>query len=1171
MLLYAHRRYHVVIVASLLAAGLVGRSADGVFADQLLGQKLYVAPGGNDSWTGTLPEPNREETDGPLATLPAAQRALQRLNAQGHPGVRITVLVREGVYELTEPLIFGAKDSGTAEAPVVLQAWPGEKPRLVGALPVSRFRPHTGKVLRCDLAGSELEGVVFRQLFLGTRRMVMARYPNVDPKDAHFGRWAHVVAPTSEGVKDSFRCTSDMIKDWTNVRYGEVCIHPAYGWAWNICPIKSTGRQPDVITLARPTSYELRVGDRYFVQNLLQELDAPSEWYLDREANTLYFWPPEDLDGQEVRAPVTQTLIVMEGTRHVTVRGFVLEACEGDAVRFSDSQDCRVAACTIRNCGGWAVNILSGQRCAAVGNDIYDTGAGGIRLLGGDRRTLARGDNCATNNYIHHVAAFRRTYHGGLLINGVGNTASHNLVHDCYHQGIGLGGNDNVVEYNIVHHTNLGSEDTGGLYMSSRDYTARGNLIRHNVFHHLGGFGKANSWRPVSNGRVKFEYPHFTWGIYLDAPETGVRVFGNVLYSVPVCGLFNHSGKDNTWENNIVVDAPAFRAGVWGRGELFETSWSHLRRARKEGYLDRYLAKYPELARYDENEPRANTMFNCRFIRNIVYYTKDGGRWLRERQRRDWDNGQLVWTYRGHRDDFSLFEFDWNTVYAPPGIEPKFDLMLTPGSRQLLDWAGWKKTGQDEHSILANPLFVDPAAHDYRLRPDSPALKLGFKPIPFDKIGPQADELRASWPIVEAPGAAALGDFTTERYFELPGYKPVPAKELVPRVGIPRVQAKLAAGQPLTIACFSGGSHAQGGWFKAFVDSWRRRYPKSKITGVSAGIHGGARGSKFSVYRFEHEVLRHRPDLIFIDFAADDTETDAEGIWSAVEGMVRQAWQADPTIDLVFVYSFRLGFEKDYENGMCPTSVSAYEKLAEHYGIPAINVGFGLTKLAQKGELRLRSPASGEKPAGNQPVFSANGVNTSPAAWQICARIIAEGCERLQNGRLVETKQSRGKALAQPFWAGAMTRARQIPITKAMLSGNWQSREPGAFRPHFEQIWFTNQPGATLTFRFKGTAASIFDLIGPDTGQVKITIDGKEAGVRHQVDPWCFYQRLSSLNIAGGLDDTMHTVTIELLAEPPDRSRPIAEAKRLQRYREEDFEGIALRFGWIRIRGEPAD
>ena len=1132
------------------------------------GAALHVATHGSDAWSGRLAAPNAARTDGPFATLTRAQQEVRKLRRAGRLARGVSVLVHGGTYVLTEPFTLGEEDSGTAEAPVVYRAAGSEEVVLTGSLAVSSFRPSRGGILQAGLKDTKLEGVAFRQLFFRGKRMVMARYPNVDAKDPHFGTWAHVVAPVRGHVKSRFRCTDDVVKAWTKVQHAQVCIHPAYGWGWNIIPIKSAHRDNATITLARNTSYDIHVGDRYFVQNLIEELDAQGEWHLDRDTATLRFWPPAAIREGDVRVPVTKTVVAMKGASHVSVEGFTIEACDGDAVRIADCESCRVARCTIRNCGGWGVAIAGGHRSGAVGNDIYATGSGGIVLSGGDRKTLARGDNVATNNYIHHVAAIHRTYRGGLLVRGVGNTASHNLIHDCYHQGIGLGGNDNTIEFNIVHHTNLGSEDTGGLYMSSRNYLSRGNVIRHNVFHHVGGFGKANSWRPVTNGRVKFQYPQFTWGIYLDAPETGCHVYGNVLYSVPICGLFNHSGKDNTWENNIIVDAPGFRASVWGRRKLFNTSWSHVRKAREEGYLDAYLQHYPDLRRYDEKETRPNTMFNCRFVRNILYYTPDGGNWLRTRNRTAWDGGQLVWTYRGHKDDFPEFAFDHNLVYTPPGIDAKFELTLLPGPRRLLSWDEWRATGKDPHSVFADPLFVDPASHDYRLRPDSPALKLGFKPIPFDRIGPYQDALRASWPIVEAPGAAALGDFTTERYFQLPGHKPVKAQELAPRGGLPRLRRKLAARQPVTIACFAGGNHAQGGWFQAFLDGLRKRHPGVEIRGVLAAIHGGARGSGFSVYRFRHEVLRHKPDLVFVDFAADDHEAGTERIWAAAEGVVRQAWRADPTIDLAFVYAFRVGYEKDYAKGLCPGAATAYERLADHYAIPSIDMGHRIAAMARAGTLVVRATADEAKKLAGKPVFTHDGIYTTSAAFGLYARIVGENLAKLIADAAAKPARSRADALAQPFGPEHLERARQIPITKTMLSGKWESREPGAFAQHFERIWFTNTPGAKLTFRFKGTDASIFHLIGPDTGRARVTIDGEDAGERQQVDRWCHFQRLSALPVASRLDDTEHTVTVELLPDPPDRSQPIAEAKRLGKFKAQDFQGVALRFGWIRAIGE---
>ena len=1137
---------------------------------------LFVSPNGNDAWSGRTATRVADGSDGPFATLTKARDELRRLKASGLLKDGATVFVRGGTYELHETLTFGPEDSGTAQSPVVYRAYESEKPVLVGARRITGFKPWKGKILRADLTGSPFERVAFRQLFFRGERMQMARYPNVDDSDPHFGAWTHVLAVDGPGVRDHFTCTDDVIKDWTKVTQAEVCIHPSYGWAWNIVPIKAANVEENRIALARNVSYELRIGDRYFVRNLLEELDAPSEWYLDRDSSTLYFQPP-DGSGQgnditdDVWAPVIRTVVAMKDASYVTLRGFTIEACDGDAVQIRDCEGCTISRSVIRNCGAWGVSVRGGHHSGASGNDIYATGSGGISLDGGDLKTLERGDNFATNNYIHHIAEFQRTYNTGVNVRGVGNTASHNLIHDCYHQGILMGGCDNTAEYNIVHHTNLGSEDTGGLYMSSRNYLSRGNVIRHNIFHHVGGFGKANSWTPAQNGRVKFEYPHFTWGVYLDAPETGVLVYGNLFYSVPVCAMFNHSGKDNTWENNIVVDCPGFRASVWGRGELFETSWNHVRKAKKEGYWNRYLERYPELRRYDENEPRANTMFNCKFARNIVYYTETGGKWMRERNKSAWENGQLVWTYRGHRDDFPEFAFDHNCVWAPEGIDAKFELTLTPEARKLLSWKDWKATGKDEHSIFADPLFVDPANRDYRLRPESPALKLGFKQIPFDKIGPYKDDLRASWPIVEAPGAAALGDFTTERFFQLPGYEPVKAAEFAARGGIPNLAAKLKAKKPVTIVCFAGGSHAQGGWFGAFIGDLRKRHPGVDIRSILADIHGGARGSHFSLYRFRHEVLRHNPDLVFVDFASDDAETNRERIWPVVEGVIRQARSADPRTDLVFVYAFKAGMESAYAEGLCPSAVSAYENLADHYGIASINMGCRIAKMAGEGKLVVRATQEEAKQLGGKPVFTHDGIYASAAAKQLYANIISDRFDELLRNAGDKPVSTPARVLPKPLRADHLERARQIPITDSMLTGDWKRRDPGSLGNHFETLWFTDAPGSKLTFRFRGTAVSLFDVMGPDTGRVRITIDGEDRGVREQVDRWSYYQRISSLQIASGLEDKTHTVSIELLPDPPDRSAPIDEAKKLGRYTPEAFQGVTLRIGWIRVVGESVE
>jgi hypothetical protein len=1053
---------------------------------------------------------------------------------------------------------------------------------LSGALPVSGFKPWKGQIVVAELKGTPLEKVAFRQVFFRGERQVMARYPNLDPQDPHFGQWAYVLATdpapaTNRSVsdnipqaKDHFTATGDVIKPtWEKITQAEVAIHPAYGWAWNILPLQSVDKETDTVWLGRPASYGLMIGDRYFVQNLLAELDAPGEWYLDRDEAKLYFWPPADLTTGEVSVPLAESLVVAEGADGVTVRGLTLENCGGTAVTLKNCAGSLVAGCTIRNPGLWGVTIVGGRNTGAAGNDISATGAGGVSINSGDRQTLTRGDCYADNNYIHHIAAFQRTYNTGVNLSGVGNRASHNLIHDCYHQAILIGGNDQVAEYNLIHHTNLGSEDTGGLYMSSRDFTQRGTVIRYNVFHHVGGFGKNNSSSPVRNGQVEFHYPGFTWGIYLDAPEVGCTVFGNVLYSVPVCGLFNHEGRDNHWENNIIIDAPAFQASSGGYPDLDEQSYSTLKTLREKGGYEAYLRHYPELATYTDDKATHHTCAPGTFARNIIYYTADGGKMMRERNRASWGTGQLVWTFNGGKPAFAGFEFDYNCLYAPPELALKFSLTLRPDPARLLNWDEWRQQGKDGNSLLADPKFVDPAKHDYRLQPDSPALKLGFQPIPFEKIGPYPDPLRASWPIVEAPGAAARGDFTTQRFFKLPGRDPVPAVELQPRQGLGNVAAKLTSGQPVTVAVFAGGNHAQGLWTTAVGQWLQTQYPAAKLTILNASIDGGFRGSGPSVFRLGHEVLSQRPDLLVVDFAADDFESDAEAVQANAEGMVRQAWKANPALDLLFVYAFRLDYEADYAKGLCPNAVGAYERVAMRYGVPAINLGPRVVQMAREGKLTLKASATEAQATPDVPVFTKDGVYVGPAGVQLYATIIQEGLPKL-----LVTGKPLPHALAKPLNARNLEGAIQVPITREMLSGEWQEVAPAEvagrdFAHHFERLWVTHTPGAKLSFTFTGTRAWIFDVFGPGTGRAKVTVDGVEKGVRQQVDSWSHYYRLGSLEIASDLPPGEHTAVIELLPEPPDRALPIATARKANHYKPADFEGVALHLGALCVLQAP--
>lgn len=838
--------------------------------------ELHVAPGGTGDGSSAVRA---------LPSVAAARDRLRELRAPGKLSYGAAVLVHPGRYVLAETLALGPEDAGTRESPIVYRGVGGELPILCGGPVVKGFKPYRGPILQANLKAQGLEGARFGQLFFGTRRMTLARVPNEAPGDIHGGVWAHVVEGATKDSKRAFIYAKKEVDAarWARPSEARVGVFCNFDWRWNRLPVKALDPEQLRIELARDATYPLCVGDRYFVENVFEELDAPGEWYLDHRTSTLYFYAPGPLARGDVTVPAPGTLVDLARTHDLRLEGFVLEGCDDSAVRIVDSDRCRVARTVIRNCGGWGVSLNGGSECVVAGCDVSYTGKGGVAVSGGDRATLTPSRHLATNNYIHHVAVLDKTYNTGINLGGMGNTASHNLIHDTPHAALTLAGNDNVVEYNHVHHTNLQSTDTGGIYSCPRDWTQRGNIVRYNLWHDVGGFGKKSSWQPVENGKVEFEYPHFTWGIYLDDPTSGNHVFGNILYRVPICALHNHGGRDNVWENNVIVDCPAFQAG------MLSPNWSEWPSIQKRFHDvtapgSPYFTRYPILAEYRPHE-RPEAMTGLKFVRNIVYYTAAGTAWIRENRVRGCDPETMrLYALRCGQPDLATNEFNDNVIYAEPGIGLKIELQAVPQPREVLTWEAWQAKGKDTRSQLADPLLVDPAHHDYRLRPDSPALRLGFQPIPVERIGPFQDPLRASWPVKREPGAEK-------------------------------------------IAYFGGGIHSPAhGWWKTLCDHLAKVRPGAKLTTINGSICDCVRGSGFSVFRYAHDVPDHRPDLVVVDFASDDQNTSYRAILRAVEGVLRQAWTAAPETDILFVYAYRAGMENAYAERLSPPVVNAYAR-----------------------------------------------------------------------------------------------------------------------------------------------------------------------------------------------------------------------------------------------------
>lgn len=708
---------------------------------------FYVAPNGNDGWTGLNAAPNNDRTNGPFATLEAARDAVRRLRGSGAAAGPVTIHVRGGTYLLNRTLELAEQDSGTAQAPVLWRAFENEKPRLLGGRFITGFKAQKNGIYTADVSKQGFANVHFRQLLMDGKRQHLARYPNFDPANPYGGGWAYVdgkpvpMYATIQG--EDMRTLAYRPEDersWANPTEGEVMVFPRYNWWNNIVPIAQIDPEKRTVTLQGNASYEIRPGDRYYVRGVREELDAPGEWYLDRKTATLSFIPPKPIAHAEIYAPTLATIVEIDKGRHITFQGFLFEACERTAIRIRNAEDVRITASTLRNVGGRATNedaavkIEGGTRCGVVGCDINDVGSSGIHLIGGNRETLTPANHYAVNNYIHHTGVFYKQGVGVALL-GVGSRAANNLIHDCPRFGIQFSGNDLVMENNHIRHVNLETADTGAIYTGGRDWvSSRGSIIRHNYIHDILGYGRENG-RWVS--------PHYAWGVYLDDNTGGVDVIGNIIVRTIRGGIHLHNGRDNRMENNILVDHQLQQVEYNGWAANYATSGQHMTTmiAGYEKYaLLPAFKKYRNLA---GTHPRdAIQMSGNEFVRNIICYRGDASR-----------------LYKPRRLPFDHFVCDYNLIFhhGKPLLVNATEAR-TAGAKKapnadVDEWAAWKANGLDAHSVVADPLFMDAGKDDYRLKPDSPAYKLGFKPIPIDKIGPFQDPLRAAWPIVEAEGA----------------------------------------------------------------------------------------------------------------------------------------------------------------------------------------------------------------------------------------------------------------------------------------------------------------------------------------------------------------------------------------------------------------------------------
>ena len=630
--------------------------------------------------------------------LAEARDAIRQMKQQGGLPGPVHVVVRGGVYRISEPVIFTPEDSGTAGAPIFYEAAPGERPIISGGRVITGWRQE-GALLVADVPEAANRQWTFGALWVNGERRVPARTPNSRQPSGDFpqeGEEFRTLGPVVEkdaggnDVKSAtkFQYRPGDIQNWPDLKDAFVVVF--HSWAASILRVKNLDEQNHIVEFTGPARWPFgywQPDQRYFVEHIFAGLDQPGEWYLNRETGKLYYvpLPGEDMSTAQVVAPVAGQLVLLEGrpaegkfVENVHFSGLAFHHTdykiepEGHsdaqaavsvpaAIHFTGARNCSIKNCEIAHTGTYGAWFRTGSVANLMQHcELFDLGAGGVRI--GETENPASENEAVSritvdNCFMHDGGGIFREAVGAFIARSSYNTLSHNEICDFRYSGVSVGwswgydassANHNAIEYNRIHDCGRGQlNDMGAIYTLG---VSPGTVLRGNLMHDI-----------ISHPRL-----YGGWGIYFDEGSTGIVAEKNIVYNTSTGTFHQHYGKENVVRNNILA-------------------YSHIE----------------QLIRSRDEEHLSFTFEN-----NIVYF--NNGRLLGS----TWKNGNyrldknVYWDELGQESDFAGMTFD-----------------------------EWKAKGYDVNSVIADPLFVDPHAADFRLKPESPAFALGFEAFDLSNSG----------------------------------------------------------------------------------------------------------------------------------------------------------------------------------------------------------------------------------------------------------------------------------------------------------------------------------------------------------------------------------------------------------------------------------------------------
>ncbi len=665
-----------------------------------------------------------------FSTIEQAQEYIRTIPRNGRYGMK--VFIKGSEYQLTDGLVFTKDDSGVLGNPITYSSYDGEvvfsgtqkvdmsKANAVTSESIRNRIPEdaVNNVLEINLAeqglsglGEVYDGYMYYKPRTKSPELIWDGEPLTRSRWPNENGWAYVdeyktygtphygVAPDAndDGTSFTIKDGSVNFEKWSNA---EDAVLVGSWWAdWGIDYLKLDSVDVATGIIKTKTSPSKEVGGAYssncfYIENILEELDSPGEWFIDKTTDMLYVYPPTELTSDTVVefAVLESDMMELNNTEHLRVENINFSGGRKNAVNMYMTDSCEISGCEIKNFLTSGVSFVKAVKSGVQSCDIKNTGSNGIYIKGNEeyRKKLIPDENYVDNCTISNVGRqfmFSSVAVAAYIEDAVGTKISNNEIYDVPNVAIMFIGNNNIIEYNDIHNAVTQTGDVGAIYAGQR-FTDQGNIIRYNYIHDI-------------NQNISRKHSSVV-GIYLDDMDSGVTAFGNIINRVHTGALIG-GGKNITFKNNIIMN------GLEQVGSETYNDLAINADSRGLGWMSGSVAPNAEEAK---------------------------AWWNNEAWQKDYP-----WMENNYFDNMQAYptgnDISNNLIYNHKAVSISSEHAEYGNVKKNVDYTYF-------HKLVYGEIFVDESTDDLRLIENSGAFKAisGFENIPFEKIGTYADEYR---------------------------------------------------------------------------------------------------------------------------------------------------------------------------------------------------------------------------------------------------------------------------------------------------------------------------------------------------------------------------------------------------------------------------------------------